>query len=127
MKRFSIALALLATFALAGGVQAQDAATDAATDADVREELRTLITDDAAADRAALEDFLQREDVQRTAAGNGLDVERAMEGLGTLGPEQVSRVAALLESDGELAGGDTVVITSTTIIIILLILLLIEI
>ena len=123
MKRFSIALALIATFALAGGVQAQDAGTDDA----VRDELRTLITDDAAADRAAIEDYLQREDVQRAAAENGLDIEGAVEGVGALSPEDASRVANLLDTEGDLAGGDTVVITSTTIVIILLILLLIAI
>lgn len=74
--RFTVLLALAATFTLAPALTAQEA-----SDTDVRSELRTLVTEaDGSADRAALLDVLDREDVQAVAAERGLNVDRVKAG-----------------------------------------------
>ena len=123
MKRFTVALALIAAFGLATGVEAQDA------DADVRAELQTMVAEDGSgqADRAAVADFLEREDVQQVAAENGISMERLEGAVETLDGEQAATLAERVrEVQAQLAGGDTLVISATTLIIVLLVLILIQ-
>lgn len=124
--RFITLLAVAATLTFTSGLQAQDA-----QDTDVRDELRTMVTEEgqAADDRAVIVEFLERDDVERVAAEKGLDIERAKDGARTLGSGQAADLARKMldvEADGALVGGNTVVITTTTIVIILLILILLS-
>ena len=123
MQRFTVALALIAAFGLATGVEAQDA------DADVRAELQTMVAEDGStqADRAAVSDFLERDDVQQVAAENGIGMERLEGAVETLDGEQAATLAERVrEVQAQLAGGDTLVISATTLIIVLLVLILIQ-
>ncbi|MGK7312091.1 MAG: DUF6627 family protein [Candidatus Longimicrobiales bacterium M2_2A_002] len=121
--RYTLLLALAATFAFAPTLTAQEA-----PEADARNELRTLVTEaDGADDRAALLEVLDREDVRAVAEERGVDMDRVKDGVRTMEIGDVSRIAdRFLDSDGQLAGGDTLVISATTVIIILLLLILIS-
>lgn len=124
MKRFTLVFALIATFGLATGLGAQQA-----QEQEVRQELRSMVTggDEARADRAVVEDFLERDDVKQVAAERGIDLERLDDAVRTLDPDEAATLAQHVQNaKAQLAGGDTLVITTTTIIIILLILILIE-
>ena len=123
MKRFAALLAVAALFALGAEAEAQQPG-----DEEVRDELRTMVTETghADADRAEIADFLEREDVREAAARRGIDLERVKAGVETLGAGQAGALAKRVQdAEAALAGGDTLVITSTTIIIILLVLLII--
>ncbi len=123
MKRFTMLFALVALFSLGAEAQAQEAGSQ-----DVRQELRTLVTEEspADADRAEIADFLGREDVERAAAERGIDLEQVKAGVRTLDAGEAGALAQKVrDAEAALAGGDTFVITSTTIIIILLVLILI--
>lgn len=123
MKRFTVALALIATFGLVTGAQAQEA------DTDLRAELQTMAAEDGSgeADRAVVSDFLERDDVQQVAAGNGISMERLESAVETLDGAQAATLAERVRQvQDQLAGGDTVVISVTTIIIVLLILVLLQ-
>ena len=122
--RYPMLLALAATFAFAPALTAQEA-----PEADARAELRSMVTEEASAadDRDALLDVLDREDVQEVAAERGVDMDRVKDGLRTMEPGDISRIAdRFLDSEGQLAGGDTLVISATTVIIVLLLLILIS-
>ena len=124
--RFTVLLALAATFTLSSGLEAQEA-----TDTDVRQELRTMVAEDERTDdRAVILEFLEREDVQQVASEGGVDLEQAKRGVQTLGDGAAADLARqVLDADtepGQLAGGDTIVITTTTVIIVLLILILLS-
>lgn len=123
MSRFTVFLALIATFGLATGVQAQQA-----DDEEVRQELRSLVAegDDARADRTIVAEFLERDDVRQVAADRGIELQRLDDAVQALGAGEVATLAEhIQDAEPELAGGNTIVITTTTVIIILLILLLI--
>lgn len=125
MKRFTVLLALIATFGLATGVQAQQA-----QDREVRQELRALVAEDdgGEADRAVVAEFLERDDVKQVAAERGIDLERLDDAVRTLDAREAATLAQHVQNvKAQLAGGDTLVISATTVIIILLILILIEI
>jgi hypothetical protein len=79
------------------------------------------------ADRAAIRNLLQREDVREIAAKAGLSLEVAEAAVGTLQGDDLRELASQArEVDQQLAGGaSTIVISTTTIIIILLIVILI--
>ncbi|MDO9170807.1 MAG: PA2779 family protein [bacterium] len=83
-------------------------------------------SDQADADREAIQALLQREDVRRIAGAAGLDLERASAAASVLSGEALATLAAQASSvDEGLAGGEgNVVISTTAIIIILLILIL---
>lgn len=121
--RYTLLLALAATFAFAPALTAQEA-----PDADVRNELRTMATEaNGADDRDALLEVLDREDVRAVAEERGVDMDRVKDGVRTMDIGDVSRIAdRFLDSDGQLTGGDTLVISATTVIIILLLLILIS-
>ncbi|HSG46630.1 MAG TPA: PA2779 family protein [Longimicrobiales bacterium] len=94
----------------------------------VSQELREMLThgNDARSDRAAIRDFLARDDVRRVAAERGIDLQRLESGVATLdAPEARTLADRVNDVEDQLAGGDTFVITSTTIIIVLLVIILI--
>ena len=124
--RFTVLLALAATLTFTSGLQAQDA-----THPDVRQELRALVAEDdrAADDREVILEFLEREDVARVAGERGVDVEHARRAVQTMDDGAAADLARSIldaDSEGELAGGDTIVISTTTIIIVLLVLILLS-
>jgi len=114
-------LALL--LVLPGQLQAQQSTADA------QAELRTLVSEDvsdASAERAAIADFLEREDVAEAARSGGIDLERVQAAVPALAEEDAQRVAERVEQvEDQLAGGDTFVISTTTIIIARLVVILI--
>lgn len=123
MKRLPILLAALALL-----LPATDVAAQQADEAQVRQELRTMVTqgDEARSDRAAVHDFLQRDDVKSVAAERGIDLERLESGVATLDDGEARTLANRVNDvDSQLAGGDSFVITSTTIIIVLLVIILV--
>jgi hypothetical protein len=79
------------------------------------------------ADRQAIHELLQRNEVKSIADKAGLSVERADAAVSTLQGDELHRLAGQARVvDQQLAGGaSTIVISTTTIIIILLIILLI--
>ena len=121
--RYTLLLALTATFALAPTLAAQEA-----PETDARNELRTMATEASETDdRAALLEVLDREDVRAIAEERGVDMDRVKDGVRTMDVGDVNRIAdRVLDSDGQLAGGDTIVISATTVIIVLLLLILIS-
>lgn len=123
MNRPTIVLVLALLLAPVTGLQAQQAG-----DQTVEEELRALVSQgsEARSDRAAVADFLERDDVERAAAEGGIDLDRLKDGVATLGADEAAGLADRVEDvEDQLAGGDTFVITSTTIIIALLVIILI--
>jgi len=95
----------------------------------VETELRTLVSEhetDAGADRAAIADFLDRDEVSQAARTGGIDLERVRAAVPALGADDAEKVAERVQDvEQQLAGGDTFVISTTTIIIALLVVILI--
>ena len=94
--------------------------------------LRALVAapSPAAEDRAAIRDFLARDEVRDAATSHGIDLDRARQAAATLDDEAASDLAERIRTlqDGEvLAGGDRVVISGSVILIVLLLLILIAI
>ncbi len=83
-------------------------------------------TNQADADRQAIQSMLQRDDVRKIAGSVGLNIERASAAAAVLaGPslEKLADQARVVNAD--LAGGsDKVILSTTTIIIVLLIIIL---
>ena len=79
------------------------------------------------ADRQAIHQLLQRDEVKSIAAQAGLSAEKADAAVSTLQGDDLHQLASQARSvDQQLAGGaSTIVISTTTIIIILLLILLI--
>jgi hypothetical protein len=79
------------------------------------------------ADRQAIRDLLQRDDVRAIAGKAGLSVEKADTAVSTLQGDELHQLASQARTvDQQLAGGvSTIVISTTTIIIVLLLILLI--
>jgi hypothetical protein len=79
------------------------------------------------ADRQAIRDLLQRDDVRAIADKAGLSVEKADTAVSTLQGDELHQLASQARTvDQQLAGGvSTIVISTTTIIIVLLLILLI--
>ena len=79
------------------------------------------------ADRAAIREALAQPQVRDMAGRMGLDVDRAVAAVDTLGPADLGRAAtAARQVNQQLVGGaTTIVITTTTIIIALLIIIII--
>jgi len=77
--------------------------------------------------RAAIHDALERDDVQRVAAGMHVDLSRAHAAVDTMaGADLAQAASAAHQINNDLVGGAaTVVFTTTTIIIILLLVILI--
>ena len=123
MKRLSLVLAALATLGLGAEAQAQEAVSQ-----DVRQELRALLAESGPvdADRAAVASFLTRDDVRRTAAARGIDLERLESGVQALSAGELAPLAERArDAQEQLAGGLTITVTSTAIIIALLVVILI--
>jgi len=80
----------------------------------------------ADADRQAIQNMLQREDVRQAAGAAGLDLERASAAATVLsGPTLATLAAQARTVNAELAGGDEkIIISATALIIILLIVIL---
>ena len=122
--RYLTSLVFFALLALAPGqIQAQTAASDVTT------ELRTLVSDhetEAGTDRAAIADFLDRDEVAQAASTGGIDLDRVRAAVPALGADDAGKVAERVQDvEQQLAGGDTFVISTTTIIIALLVVILI--
>ena len=122
--RYLTSLVLFALLAVAPGqIQAQTAASDVTT------ELRTLVSEhetEAGADRAAIADFLDRDEVAQAASTGGIDLDRVRAAVPALGADDAGKVAERVQDvEQQLAGGDTFVISTTTIIIALLVVILI--
>jgi hypothetical protein len=95
--------------------------TSGEVDALVEARTRTV-----AAERSALDRFLDRDDVRDIAARGGIDIRNVRSAAATLDDDDVRRLAPrLAEAEAALIGGDTLVISTTTIIIALLILIII--
>jgi hypothetical protein len=78
------------------------------------------------ADRAAIREALARPEVRDIAGRIGLDVDRAMTAVDTLGGADLDRAAtAARDVNQQLVGGANVVLSTTTIIVILLVVILI--
>ena len=125
MKKILTAALMIAALAAPPQVHAQDAG-----EAALEQELRDMVVQptEAERDREAVQQFLERGDVQEIADDRGIDTERLQDRVATLDGEQTSQLAERirdLEDDLEQVGGDTFVITSSTIIIILLVIILI--
>ncbi len=124
IMRYLTSLVLFALLAVAPGqIQAQTAASDVTT------ELRTLVSEhetEAGADRAAIADFLDRDEVAQAARTGGIDLDRVRAAVPALGADDAEKVAERVQDvEQQLAGGDTFVISTTTIIIALLVVILI--
>lgn len=117
-----IAACLVLLLAAASPLQAQEHVT---SDDELRGAVAGSVNAEAA-DRAALDRLLQREEVRQVAGEAGLDVERAQDAVDQLEGEELARLAAMArDADDELAGGvTTITITATTIIIALLVVIL---
>ncbi len=76
------------------------------------------------ADRAALRELLNRQDVRSAAEGAGLDVNRALDAVNTLSGDELSTLGQQAQTLNEqLAGGDRVVITTTVLTLVLVLVL----
>lgn len=116
-------LGLLAAVLASAPVLAQEAHVVTPTELD---ELVSERADAADADRAALEAFLDRPEVQRIATQAGLDLRTAASAVAVLDEEEAERLAAKARDlDEALAGGQDYVVISTTALIIALLILLI--
>ena len=83
-------------------------------------------SDQQAADRQALEDFLGREEVQRVARTSGVDLGDAEQGLLALDGERLSRAADQARAiDREMGAAQGEIRLSATVIIIILLLIII--
>jgi hypothetical protein len=83
------------------------------------------ISEDAAS-REALQNLLQRSEVQRVATRFGLDANQVRDAVSMLSGEDLRSVAHQAQRvDEALAGGSTVVVTSTALIIGLLVLIIV--
>jgi hypothetical protein len=101
--------------------EAQVLTTPAALDALAAEQVRA---DEA--NRQAVRDVLNRDEVREVASKAGLDIERARQAVSTLDGAELQEIADHARRvDASLAGGaSTLVISTTTIIIILLVVIL---
>ncbi len=119
-----IALSVAATSLAIRPLEAQDGSSVLTGD-----EARRLVserTETTAADRAALDAFLDTRAVRDVSRAAGIDIGRLESAVATLGDAEIERLRPRLgDAEAALAGGDTLVIGSTTIIIALLILILI--
>jgi hypothetical protein len=94
------------------------------------QDLQQAMVDRAAlrnADRAAIRGLLERPQVRELAVNAGLDVNRAIDKVGTLSDNDLSTLAARARYlDARIAGGhdDTIVISTTGALLILVVLLL---
>ena len=83
-----------------------------------------LRSDDAA--RESVRSLLRRDDVRKLAHGYGLDVRRAEAAVGTLGGEELQRVAAQAAvAQSALAGGDELVIRMSLVALLLIVIIVI--
>jgi len=74
------------------------------------------------ADRAAIRQVLERQEVRDVAQRAGIDVSRAESALATLDGDELARIADHARAvETSLAGGDRISLDTTTIIIILLV------
>lgn len=124
MRKLIPAVLFAASLLVPGPIQAQEA------NGELERELRGMVTEPspAEADRAVLQDFLDRDDVQEVASERGIDAERLQDRVATLDGEEASELAQRVrdvQDDLDQVGGDTLVISATTVIIILLIILLV--
>ena len=78
-------------------------------------------------DRAAIHEALNRPDVRAVAAKSGLDLDRMLASVDTLGGSALSQVASAATPVNQalVGGASTVVISTTTVIIALLLIILI--
>lgn len=112
----------LALFAPAAWAQQSHTISSSALDQAVQQR----VSDDQA-DRQAIHNLLQRDEVKSIAGKAGLSIEKADAAVSTLQGDDLRQLAGQARSiDQQLAGGaSTVVISTTTIIIVLLVILLI--
>lgn len=78
----------------------------------------TLTAAQTQADRARVEAFMQREDVQQQMQAMGVDADQAKERIASLSDEEVSRIAGKL--DQMPAGGDVLGVLFAVFIILLI-------
>jgi hypothetical protein len=119
----TVTLCLLGPFLLAScpSVGAEDAPRGAVTQGMLDQALsRKLSHEDAA--RQTIRTLLERDDVQKLAAGYGLDARRAADAVGTLQGEELDRLASqAAQVQSDLAGGEDVVVLRIGVVALLLI------
>lgn len=119
------ALAILLTDARTAAAQAP-AASDASVTSPAS--LDALVAGQVRADEAnrqAVRDVLDRQQVRAVAGRAGLDLQRARHAVGTLSGAELQEIADHARRvDAKLAGGASVIVISTTTIIIVLLLVL---
>lgn len=117
--RTSVSIAaLLVALSVAPAARAQEVhtASPAALDAALQQHVSA-----DTADRAAIIQLLERDEVKRVAGQTGLDLRRAQSAIATLSDAELARVAAQAQQvEQALAGGQSTITVSTTLIIIVL-------
>ena len=124
MRTFvSLLTVLLCVITVAPRVAAQTshAAPQSALDAALQEHAAT-----ADADRQAVQQLLQREEIKGVAGQAGIDLKKAQDAVATMSAADLARVAAQAAQVNEaLAGGQSRITISTTFLIIALLLLIV--
>jgi hypothetical protein len=116
-----LSVVLLTVFAAAPRILAQDshAASQSAIDAALQQHV-----DAAAADRAAVQRLLERDEIKAVAGQSGLDLTRAADAVATMNAADLARVSAQASQvEQALSGGQSRVTISTTFLIIALLVL----
>ena len=126
-SNLTLATLVLGALTLAPALHAQDrsVAESILTAPEIRELVKTRAAE-RRGHRAALDAFLEREDVRRIARDAGIEIHDVRTASASLDDEDLRRLAPRLrEAEAGLAGGDTIVLSSTAVIIGLLVLILI--
>ncbi len=106
-----------------------DARAQQTTAHDITRELRLIASQPTAdADRATVQMFLDRPDVQRAVQSSGLDLTSTTDRVSALSDAEVAELAARIDAlpGAPQVGGQVIVISASAVIIALLILLLLS-
>jgi hypothetical protein len=119
----SVLMVLLCSLAVVPGASAQasHAAPPSAIDAALQQHVAA-----SDADRQAVLQLLERDEIKAVAGSAGIDLKKAIDGVATMNATDLAQVAAQARQvEQSLAGGQSRITISTTLLIIALLLLIV--